>query len=141
MITLAIGLSTVGCGPSEQDEAISLVRRVDAIELDAPRAQRRERIETLKALPVSHESLRMLKEACASAHGDLLDAETQQDDAQQKLEVARRRYGHVGIPPIETQRIAAAVRGSEQDLAQAEALLPGCMRQVAALRLKYRVSP
>ena len=134
-------MTTVACHPSERDEAISLVRHVDAIELEAPPAQRQERIATLKVLPVTHDSLRMLKEACATAHGDLLRAEIQQDDAQAKIEQARKRYGHGGIPPAETQRIVTAVRGSEQKLAQAEAVLPDCVRDIGALRLKHRVSP
>ena len=133
--------SAMGCGPSERDDSISLVRSIDAIDIQAPDAERRSRVASLKALPLRHESLTLLREACAAAHADLLDAEAEQRAASNRLGVATRRYGHVGIPPGEAQRIASAVRRSQDKLAQAETALPACMHEVATLRLKYRVTP
>ena len=64
-----------GCGNSSRMEAVALLERISAVDLDAPYARREGPIKALSELPLATAELVKVRDACSKAHGGLLRAE------------------------------------------------------------------
>lgn len=121
-------LGALGCSgkKGEREAAISLLERISALDIEAPSEARARQIDALAQLPLRDPELAHVRDQCVMAHQGLLRAELEQDGARAALEVAAKRHGDGGIPPAETQAIAARIKRSNQALAEAQQALPDC---------------
>lgn len=124
-----------GCGNSSRVEAVALLERISAVDLDAPYARREGQIKALSELPLATAELVKVRDACSKAHGGLLRAEQAQAAARTELD---RLAAATERNQAELAAVAAQLSAAAGQLKAAQAALPTCEARARELSLHKR---
>lgn len=123
---------------TSRTQAQALLERISSLDIEASFEIRERQLRDLEVLPLRDPQLAAVRDQCLAAHRGLLRAEVEQDAASSALESAAAQYGDAGIPPVETEAIAARIRKSSDSLAEAQHALPDCDRRTLDLVKRAR---
>jgi predicted O-linked N-acetylglucosamine transferase (SPINDLY family) len=128
------GLS-VACNDEARtrEEARKLFEALSGLQDEASLVTREQSLRTLEALTLTVPAHQAARDACVTAHRELLSAEAEQASARKALEEATRESGNAPLPAERAAAIANAIEHSNAALERAEHRFPPCEQAMQKL--------
>lgn len=133
---LGTTLAACGEGDDARNEAMIFLTRYDDFATDAPREDRERGVHELRALVLSNESVRAVRDACADAFDSVLRAEDQHSQATQML-LQASNGGAGEIATEAAARIEAAIQESNEAIEASRTGFQRCQTGVRTLRTRF----
>jgi len=135
-LAVAGALVLSACEDRTRNEAMLFLTRYDALDLDAPLAERRAAVSALRGLVLTSDEVIAARDACADAYEAEIRAEDQHAAATAQL-LEASGGGAAQVPTEAAARIEAAIQESQEAIALTRELFPRCEREARALRLRF----
>lgn len=133
---LGTTLSACGEGDAARNEAMLFLTRYDDYATDAPREDRERGVRELRALVLTNEGVRTVRDTCTDAFAAVLRAEDQHGEATRLLLEAS--HGGEGEVSVEAQaRIEAAIQESNEAIEASRTGFQRCQTGVQSMRTHF----
>ena len=144
-IMVAVGALAVMFFFTRQDDrtrndALLFLDRYQALDLDDPIEERRQRVDALDALPFASEEVERVRDACVGAHRTLIVAEERGAEARAifERETDHGRIAESDLPTEVRASIEAALSESNEALPRAREELRTCMDDARRLEVRFQ---
>jgi hypothetical protein len=134
---IVFAVVATGTGDRERAEASLFLERFQAIDIEDPLVERRERIEAIARSPISTEEIDAIRDACVAAHRTMIHAEDSSAAARAHFEQATAGNPGAHIPTEVQASIELALSESNDALERAREQLPRCEDRVRSLEVRF----
>lgn len=139
LVLFALLASACSCDDEQaRNDAMIFIDRVEEFDVDDPLEDRRQVVESIRALALTDPSVVAARDTCVEAYGALIEAEDQHALARHILVgTFLPDGGEQEIPPETQAEIEAALDHSEDAIARSREAIPRCTRAVGELEHRF----